>query len=556
MSISEWSATPANNNAAPPTGAPEGMAAASVNNTMREMMADIKAGAGFAVDTIADMTALTVAKLGNNNYITVAGYNSIGDGGGGTFFWNASSTATENLGTIFEADEGGTGRWIRIFEGFVNLLWFGAVGDGALGGGGTDNTTAIQNWVTFFKSINGTGFGPSNIFRYTSNILLDTPCSIVGEYNGVHNAGDLEGFILLKDGNFDGIEVTNSAGVTLRDFCIMGDTSNGGKGLVLTQCGRSSIMRFSSVEHGTDGIEYINGNLTTFRDVFVLNNVGRGLHINGLATPDTNASYYSNIDARGNGTFGVDLDNGWNIFGTFATQANGTGIRVNNCRRSVFTIYSENSSVNDIEFTNNTNLEGNTFYFSNYSSFLDNQVKPEQNHIIRSVEGADTRTAFDFCNAHNFHLPTAVGITGDLTISHPSDELYEAIAASVSANQVLRFSNSVATRVLELQADGGFLGASHGISTFVDGDTTPEISLETKTYETANTGATSITGFDGKVNGMVFTIIFKDGNTTLISSAGLKLAGAVNFVATNNDTITFAIRSGGQLHEVARTLLA
>ena len=42
MAISDWSTTPANNSSAPPVGAPEGMAAAQVNNVMREMMADIK----------------------------------------------------------------------------------------------------------------------------------------------------------------------------------------------------------------------------------------------------------------------------------------------------------------------------------------------------------------------------------------------------------------------------------------------------------------------------------------------------------------------------------
>lgn len=41
MTVQQWSTTAASNNSSPPTGAPEGMAAAAVNNTMREMMASI-----------------------------------------------------------------------------------------------------------------------------------------------------------------------------------------------------------------------------------------------------------------------------------------------------------------------------------------------------------------------------------------------------------------------------------------------------------------------------------------------------------------------------------
>jgi len=40
MGIEAWSTTPANNNSAPPNGAPDGMAPSTVNDTMRQQMAD------------------------------------------------------------------------------------------------------------------------------------------------------------------------------------------------------------------------------------------------------------------------------------------------------------------------------------------------------------------------------------------------------------------------------------------------------------------------------------------------------------------------------------
>lgn len=42
LQTSDWSETAANNNAAAPNGAPEGMTAASLNNTIREIMSAVK----------------------------------------------------------------------------------------------------------------------------------------------------------------------------------------------------------------------------------------------------------------------------------------------------------------------------------------------------------------------------------------------------------------------------------------------------------------------------------------------------------------------------------
>src|SRR5687768_17600690 len=42
MAVSDWSTTAASNNAAPPNGAPEGMAPSAVNDTIRQVMADVR----------------------------------------------------------------------------------------------------------------------------------------------------------------------------------------------------------------------------------------------------------------------------------------------------------------------------------------------------------------------------------------------------------------------------------------------------------------------------------------------------------------------------------
>ena len=75
-------------------------------------------------------------------YIETLGYYSAGDGGGGTFYWDATSTATDDGGTIIKAAPT-TGRWLRVDTDILNPLWFGATGDGV-----TDDTVAWTAWNT------------------------------------------------------------------------------------------------------------------------------------------------------------------------------------------------------------------------------------------------------------------------------------------------------------------------------------------------------------------------------------------------------------------------
>ena len=74
MSLKDWSTTAASNNAAPPNGAPEGMTIANVNNTMRQIMADVRTFA--AEDTIA---SAATCDLGSKDatFLTISGTTTI-----------------------------------------------------------------------------------------------------------------------------------------------------------------------------------------------------------------------------------------------------------------------------------------------------------------------------------------------------------------------------------------------------------------------------------------------------------------------------------------------
>lgn len=86
MPISSYSTIPGNNNAAPPNGAPEGMAAGQVNNVIRQIMADIRTfydtltQSGNFTGTLTGMTGATTVTVFYS--VTTNGYCCLRSAGG------------------------------------------------------------------------------------------------------------------------------------------------------------------------------------------------------------------------------------------------------------------------------------------------------------------------------------------------------------------------------------------------------------------------------------------------------------------------------------------
>lgn len=136
--------------------------------------------------------------------LEVLGYYEKGDGGGGTFYWDATSTETDNGGTIIQATGVTTGRWKRVFSGAINVKWFGAKGDNTF-----DNTLAIQNSIVYATTNKTSVFVPSGIYNIKG--ILKITCSFIGQDKNTtklnfKNNGVKELSLTIEESN---IEVSN-----------------------------------------------------------------------------------------------------------------------------------------------------------------------------------------------------------------------------------------------------------------------------------------------------------------------------------------------------------
>lgn len=136
----------------------------------------LKFGVGRTVTSIAGIRTLSSQR---NQRAFALGWSSLGDGGGGAYYVDASdTTSADNGGTILVATDGA--RWKLKHAGEVGLEQFGAVGTGM-------HDDAMTRALAWAQVPNSTGeernasltFGAGKTLNLSQQFSIDTPISLV-----------------------------------------------------------------------------------------------------------------------------------------------------------------------------------------------------------------------------------------------------------------------------------------------------------------------------------------------------------------------------------------
>ena len=99
------------------------------------------------------------------NAAKTLGYYAAGDGGGNSFYWDGTSTATVNAGTVIKPTAvSGAGRWLAVDTSYITPEMFGAYGDGE-----KDDTAAIDKAIAALTTLGGGSLVFSRTYKLTEN---------------------------------------------------------------------------------------------------------------------------------------------------------------------------------------------------------------------------------------------------------------------------------------------------------------------------------------------------------------------------------------------------
>lgn len=122
------------------------------------------------------------ASMSDGDSLDILGYYAAGDGGGGKFYWDATSTDTDNGGTIIQATGVTTGRWLRVFTGAANVKWFGAKGGNV---STEDDLAAIQAAVDLDVGV----YLPVGEYYISATLNLTSSAGFTGQSNNLASSG-------------------------------------------------------------------------------------------------------------------------------------------------------------------------------------------------------------------------------------------------------------------------------------------------------------------------------------------------------------------------------
>lgn len=150
-------------------------------------------GFGQAMEVTATIaTLLNNTPVANGKTVYVKGYYTGGDGGGGIFVYDSQSTLQTNHGIVFTSQMNSKGRWIRQYEGYMNVLYFGVQRDFGSPYPGFSNSERIQEMIDYAaEHVFGSHVSDVTIFFPNGQYHIDKPLTLKNKIKLLGSVGTL-----------------------------------------------------------------------------------------------------------------------------------------------------------------------------------------------------------------------------------------------------------------------------------------------------------------------------------------------------------------------------
>lgn len=103
------------------------------------------------VNTLDELKLFAIANISDGQLFDVKGYDTIGDGSLGQFYWDSTSTDTPNDVTIVQVTGVATGRLLRLYDGNIIATWGGVLATNSE----AQNKAALDTLIAVVDDIGG-----------------------------------------------------------------------------------------------------------------------------------------------------------------------------------------------------------------------------------------------------------------------------------------------------------------------------------------------------------------------------------------------------------------
>lgn len=141
------------------------------------------------------------------NAAKTLGYYSAGDGGGNSFYWDSTSTATDNGGTVIKPTAvSGAGRWLAVDTSVVKFEQFGAYANGS-----TNDYTAMQAALSAASTGSTIVLTPFKTYKCNTGLTVPANVFLTGYFSTINfSVSHLTGLTFADGGGIKGVKLVGA----------------------------------------------------------------------------------------------------------------------------------------------------------------------------------------------------------------------------------------------------------------------------------------------------------------------------------------------------------